>query len=46
MSQLTKYGLEDASGAEDNENWFWNSLADLHDEAKRIIREHLNRLGK
>jgi hypothetical protein len=37
MSQLTKYGLKDASDAEDNESWFWDALLDLHDEAKELL---------
>jgi len=46
MSQITRYGVEGASDAEDNEIWFWDTLGDLHDEGKRIIREHLNLLRK
>jgi hypothetical protein len=37
MSQPTQYGLEPASDAEDNENWFWDTLLDLHDRAKGLI---------
>lgn len=37
MSQLTKYGPEAASDAEDNENWFWDTLLDLHNRAKGLI---------
>jgi hypothetical protein len=43
---ITKYGLKGASDAEDNENWFWDALGDLHDDARRIIAVHLARLGK
>ena len=46
MSQLTKYGLKDTSDAEDNEHWFWDTLLDLHDEAKDLIAEHTARLVK
>ena len=46
MSQLTEYGLKDASDAEDNESWFWGVLLDLHGKAKNLIAEHTARLVK
>ena len=46
MSKQNKYSVEGASDAEDNENWFWDTLCDLHGEAKEIIRCHLASLNK
>jgi hypothetical protein len=46
MSQLTKYLLKDASDAEDNGSWFLDSLLDLLDQGKQIIKQHLSRLAK
>jgi hypothetical protein len=31
-AEAAKYGVEGARDAEDNENWFWDTLGDLHDE--------------
>lgn len=44
MSKLTKYSAGAASDIDEDEIWFWDTLSDLHEQAKDIIAEHMARL--
>jgi len=46
MSELTKYGIDGAGDFEDCQNWFWDTLGDIHDQAKESIRQHLAHLNQ